>query len=176
MESPLEPTTASPALHQYLTDSLRRSAEELALPRDEAVVRYLGDLLARLAVRDDVRVETIAERLEAVRRAWEPGPGFEPVREVELRRQIGDLALYITGFVWERLHARAAQRRYIGLGRRAYRFVAEHHRAAGHPDAPLYRALARRFLRYTVLLMYLREVYVDAEPPAPSLPAALDGE
>lgn len=176
MEPDLKPAPLSPALQQYLIDALRRSAEELALPRDEGVVRYLGELVARLAVRDDVRVENIAERLEAIRQAWQPGPDFDPGREVELRRQIGDLALYITGFVWERLHARAAQRRYIRLGRRAYRFVAEHHRAAGHPDASLYRALAGRFLRYTVLLMYLREVYVDAEPSAPSLPAALDGE
>lgn len=171
---PLPPP--APTLHRYLTDAIERSADELGLPRDEAVVRYLGDLVARLAVRDDVRVEEIAERLDAIRTAWRPGDAFDPAREIDLRRQIGDLALYITGFVWERLHARAAQRRYIRLGRRAYRFVAEHHRAAGHPDAPLFRALAGRFLRYTVLLMYLREVYVDAEPSAPSLPAALDGE
>jgi hypothetical protein len=125
---------------------------------DEAA-GYLADLLTRYATPPS-RPGGLTEMLGAVQRAWEiDGSTFDPQREVDLRREIGDYTLFMTGFFWERVEAMSAQHHYARVGAAAYRFVAEHHRAAGRPDAGVYRALADDFMRYAVVLMYVREIF-----------------
>jgi len=57
-------------------------------------------------------------------------PHFNPEREVALRRHIGDYTLFMLGVFQERVERMASSRYYIDEGKRAYRFVAEHRRAA----------------------------------------------
>jgi hypothetical protein len=154
----------SRSLRDFFLLCVRRSLVDLALPEDDAEP-YLADMLARNAARSEFGLGGIADRLVEIHRVWQiDGPHFDPVREVELRREIGDYTLFMTGFLWERVEAMSAQHHYTRLGSSAYRFVAEHRRALGEPDAAVYRALSEGFMRYAVVLMYVREVYADVEP------------
>jgi hypothetical protein len=167
---------ASRSLRDYFLRCLHRSFGDLAVA-EEGAAPYLSDLLSRYALRPDFGLPGIADRLAEIHRAWQlEGPEFDPGREVVLRREIGDYTLFMTGFLWERVEAMAAQHHYTRLGSSAYRFVAEHHRAQGRTDAPVYRALADGFMRYAVVLMYLREVYADVEPARRPRSAAGEGE
>ena len=148
---------ASTSIDSFFQDCVRQSLDDLVLPVDEAA-GYLADLLARY-VTPPPRPGGITEMLADVQRAWQMGDtAFDPAREVELRREIGDYTLFMTGFFWERVEAMSAQHHYARLGAAAYRFVAEHHRAAGRPDAAVYRTLADDFMRHAVVLMYVREI------------------
>jgi len=157
----------STSLRDFFLLCVRRSLVDLALPEDDAVP-YLADMLARYAAQTQFGLEGIADRLVEIHRAWQiDSPDFDPSREVELRREIGDYTLFMTGFLWERVEAMSAQHHYTRLGSSAYRFVAEHRRALGQPDAAVYRGLSEGFMRYAVVLMYVREVYADVEPVRP---------
>ncbi len=150
---------------QHSFDDLGRSAHrEIAAP-------YLTDLLVRFAQTDSLTppaadgapLVSMADRIAELQRVWTlDSPQFDPGREIELCRQLGDYALFMSGFFWERVRAAATGRHYTRMGRRAYRIVAEYHRACGSADAPVFRALSQRFLRYAGLLTYMREVYVGA--------------
>jgi hypothetical protein len=158
---------ASPQVRQYYLDCVRLAVDELVLPGDAASERYLGSLLARYAFRIDVNPETVAGHLSTIQRCWRlDDPAFDPRREVSLRQDVGDAALFLTGFLWERMASRRARRYFIRVGRRAYRFLAEYHRGSGRPEAAaVFGALSRRFLRYRVLLMYIREAHLDVGEP-----------
>lgn len=159
---------APPLVREYYLDCVGRALDDLALPGDASVSSYLSDVLARYAFRIDVHPESVARHLVEIQRCWQiDGPAFDPRREVTLRRDVADSALFLTGFLWERVATRRARRHFIRMGRDAYRFVAEYHRAAGHPEAVVFGKLSRRFLRYSVLLMYVREVYLDVDPGRP---------
>ena len=149
---------ASTSLESFFQGCVRQSLDDLVLPVDEAA-SYLADLLTRYAVPPS-RPGGLTEMLGDVHRAWQmEDPAFDPEHEVELRREIGDYTLFMTGFFWERVEAMSAQHHYARLGAAAYRFVAEHHRAAGRADAGVYFALANDFMRHAVVLMYVREIF-----------------
>ena len=152
-------------VRQYYLDCIDQALDDLGVPRDPMLAAYLGDVLARYAFRIDVQPASVAETLAAIRRCWQvDGDAFDPGREVTLRREVGDAVLFLTGFLWERVASRRARRHLVRTGRDAYRFLAEYHRAAGNPgQALVFRTLSRRFARYSVLLMYVREVYLDVD-------------
>ncbi len=150
----------SDPLDEYFESLVRRSLTDLQVP-DDGAGDYLVGALARAAGLP--RPASVAERLADIQRAWDPGVGsFDPRREVTLRRELGDHALVMTGFFWDALRERGTTRHHTRLGREAYRFVAEYHRALGDAEAALFRTLADRFTLYAGVLTYLREVYVAA--------------
>lgn len=165
---------ASPAaaitLGELFGQTVRLALADLDL-YDEATVEYLTDLLTRFTVTQELfptgssgaRLDTTGEVLREIQRSWQlEGPGFDPEREIALRRHLGDTTLFITGFFWERPRGAAMKRHYIRLGRWAYRFLADHERARESPRAKLYRRLSDHFESYAGALTYLREVYLDA--------------
>ena len=167
MEGLIVPT----GIKELFSWTVRLTCEELGLP-DDSVSDYLADLLTRFACTDELwprnangaPMHGLVDRLAEIQRAWEfDTPHFNPERELELRRGIGDYTLFLSGFFWESVCARSAARHYVRQGRRAYRFVAEHHRALGQPEAQIFRALALRFETYAAALSYLRDVHLGAE-------------
>ena len=152
-------------VREYYLDCIDQALDDLGVPRDPLLSAYLGDILARYAFRIDVQPASVSETLAAIRRCWDiDGDAFDPGREVTLRREVGDAVLFLTGFAWERVASRRARRHLVRTGRDAYRFLAEYHRAADNPRQGLvFRALSRRFARYSVVLMYVREVYLDVD-------------
>ena len=106
-----------------------------------------------------------------IQRAWDAdSPHFNPVRERELRRHIGDYTLFMIGLFRERVEHLSATGYYIREGQRSYRFVSEHDRADARPEARLFRALADRFEGYASALTYMRKVYFRPEHGTPDLP------
>jgi hypothetical protein len=159
-------------LPRFFERVTRRSFHDLALD-DPPVMRYLADLLTRFArtealyaVRDlpGRRLDTVADSLLAIQRAWEwESPDFKPEVEQTLRRHIGDYTLFMMGVFREHVERLAVTAYYVHEGRRAYRFVAETARADGRTDAPLYRRLSDRFEHYAGALSYARKVYLRSE-------------
>src|SRR5262245_5141145 len=141
-------------------------------------MRYLADLLTRFARTEALysvrelpthRLETVADSLRAIQRAWDwETRDFNPESERALRRHIGDYTLFMTGVFREYVERLAVTGYYEHEGRRAYRFVSETARVGGRPDGPLFRRLSDRFEQYAGALSYTRKVYFRSEqwPPA----------
>jgi hypothetical protein len=154
-------------LRRFFDRAVRAAFADLSLSHDPAAP-YLADLLARFARVEQLhprgvavpRLETVADMLLEIGAAWQSdAPGFSPGREVDVRRHIGDYTLFMTGVFRERVERVASTGYYVDQGRRAYRFVSEHDRAALRPGAPMFRRLADRFEHYAGALDYARRVY-----------------
>lgn len=152
-------------------EALKASFGDLDIS-DRGTTDYLADLLARFVVAGDlwplgvtgVRIESPADRVAEIQRSWQlDGGHFDPQREVELRRGIGDYTLFMTGFFWERVKSESATRHFVREGKRAYRFVAECHRAQGRPEAMRFATLSARFETCAAVLSYMRDVHLGAE-------------
>jgi hypothetical protein len=158
-------------VRDFFAATVRQCFDDLDLP-DDGVADYLTGLLERFIRADAMhpagatgaRLVSLADRLAEVQRAWTlDGPHFDPLREVEIRRDLADYALVMYGFFWEHVRDRSAQRHHARQGCRSYRFVAEYHRARGEQQARVYAALAARFDTYAALLSYLRDVHLGAD-------------
>jgi hypothetical protein len=163
----------------------RQAFGDLGL-HDEPAARYLTDLLTRFARTEALmtlqtlpprRVETVADALTEIQRAWQwPSSDFDPGRERTARRHIGDFALFMTGIFRDHVERLAVTSYYHREGARAYRFVSELARAAQEPAAPLYRRLADEFERYAGALAYMQKVYFSgADLPWHAMGARLSG-
>ena len=162
----------SELLPRFFDRVTRRAFGDLALD-DPPAARYLADLLARFARAEALyavqaatarRLDTVADSLLAIQRAWDvAAPEFNPGEERALRRHIGDYTLFMTGIFRDHVERLAVTGYYQDEGRRAYRFVSEAARAGGQPDAPLFRRLSDRFEQYAGALSYARKVYFRAE-------------
>ena len=162
---------AGAGVTEFFGPRVQNCLADLDLP-DGGTAQYLTELLARFTSASELTPlgpegstrDGIAESLRAMQESWDlDGPGFDPGRELALRRQLGDYALFTSGFFWERARADAIRRHLTRSGRWAYRFLAAHHRAAGRPEARTYRLLSRGFDRYAGALTYLREIYLESE-------------
>ncbi len=162
-------------LQRFFENAVRRSLADLAR-REDPAAEYLSDLLTRFARSENLyprgrvveRLETVAEMLMDIREVWDDqSPHFQPEYEVALRRHIGDYTLFMTGIFQERIERISASRYYIGQGKRAYRFVAEHRRVGGESRARLYRRLADQFETYVGVLDYARKVHFRSHPDHP---------
>lgn len=171
--------SASPTLRRFFDRVVRRTFGDLAL-RDDPAADYLSDLLNRFTRTENLypasslptqRLESVAELLLEIQRAWDlESPHFNPLRERELRRHIGDYALFMTGLFRERVERLAVTGYYIREGQRSYRFVSEHDRAGARPQARIFRILADHFEAYASALTYMRKVYFRPEHGPPDLP------
>lgn len=161
-----------PSLKRFFDRLIRLSFVDLGL-RDEAVAEHLSALLTRFARTEQLhalrgahgqRLETIAELLIEIQRAWDfHAPDFDPFRERTIRQHIGDYTLFMTGLFREHVERGATVGYYIQEGKRAYRLVSEIDRSALRPEAPLFSTLADRFERYAGALNYLRKVHLRPE-------------
>lgn len=156
-------------LRRFFEGAIRASFADLA-GRDDPAAPYLADLLTRFARTEHLfprgttvpRLETVADMLVEIQGAWQAST-FQPEREVSVRRHIGDFTLFMTGIFRERVDRMASAPYYIHEGKRAYRFVSEHARAAAS-GAPPFQRLAERFENYARTLDYARRVHFHAAP------------
>lgn len=165
-------------LRRFFDRALGAGFRDLALPDDPAI-EYLAELLTRFARIENLyprglaaaRLETVVDMLLDAQAAWQPGPDFQPEREIVVRRHIGDYTLFMTGIFPECVERTAGTGYYVAQGKQAYRFVSEHERtsprAGTRAGAPLYRRLADRFESYSGALDYARRVYFGDHPSHP---------
>lgn len=159
-------------LRGFFDRAIRASFADLAL-RDDPAATYLADLLTRFARTENLfprgttvpRLETVVDMLLEIQGAWEDDRAhFQPERELNVRRHIGDFTLFMTGLFRERVERMASAGYYILEGKRAYRFVSEHARASSRGETPPFRLLAERFENYARALDYARRVHFFDAP------------
>jgi hypothetical protein len=173
-------------LSRFFGRAARAAYGELGL-RDDAVVGYVADLLARFA-RTDVlyrlrdpagrRLDTVVEMLLELARpeAWPAGvERVHPDREREIRRHVGDYALFMSGLFPEHVARRGGLGYYHEQGRRAYAAVFEHDRARYRAGAALFGALAADFPRHAGALTYMRQVHFRRHAAVDRLLSTFDG-
>jgi hypothetical protein len=162
-------------LRRFFDRAIRASFRDLALDGDPACP-YLADLLVRFARAENLhphalvlpRLESVVDMMLEIQAVWQiETPDFRPEHEVNVRRHIGDYTLFMTGVFPERVQREATTSFYIAQGKRAYRFVAEHARAAGPGGAPPFGRLAERFEGYAGALDYARRVHFRDAPAHP---------
>ncbi len=171
-------------LSRFFRDVTRQTYGELGI-HDETLVGYVSDLLTRFArseglyrLRDAAGrpLDTIVDMLlELARPVWRER-GVErthPEREREIRRHIGDYALFMSGLFPEHVARRGGLAYYHEQGRRAYGAVFEHDRARYRPGAALFAALAAEFPRHAGALTYMRKVRFRRPPDTPPTPGVV---
>jgi hypothetical protein len=102
----MERMNAPRTLRPFFDLAVRRTFDDLTI-RDEVAAEYVADLLTRFARTEHLypisaatgaRLESVAELLLEVQRVWDlESQHFDPAQERELRRQIGDYTLFMTG-------------------------------------------------------------------------------
>jgi hypothetical protein len=162
-------------LRRFFDRVIRASFHDLALDGDPAGP-YLADLLTRFARTEHLhpraltlpRLETVVDMMLEIQAAWELDRAeFRPEHEVDVRRHIGDYALFMMGIFPERVRREATTEFYISQGQRAYRFLSEHARASSRGGSAPYRRLAERFESYAGALDYARRVHFHDAPRLP---------
>lgn len=171
-------------LSRFFRDVTRQTYGELGI-HEESLVGYVSDLLTRFArseglyrLRDSAGrpLDTIVEMLiELTRPMWQEGgaPRVHPEREREIRRHIGDYALFMSGLFPEHVARRGGLAYYHEQGRRAYGAVFEHDRARFRPGAALFAALAAEFPRHAGALTYMRQVHFRRPQAPPGAPGTV---
>ena len=139
---------------------------------DREIVVYIVDMLARFARTDQLyrirdargqRLEGIAEMLIEAGRGWGDQQDYVFDRELEVRRHIGDYALFTSGLFRAWVEGRGLLDYYLEQGRAAYRGAGELAQMAMVPQAGLLGALGEGFEHLAGGLDYVRKVYMRPE-------------
>jgi len=167
-----------PGLARFFDRVVRLALGDLRLG-GEVVGGYLAALLTRFArtealyaVRDGTgrACDSVTALLLEAERAWDfTAPDADPFRERRIRQHVGDYALFMTGLFREHVERRAGASFYVRQGQRAYEAVAAWERAALHPEARLFAALAAGFEGYAGALGYMQRTYFGPADAPPAL-------
>ena len=139
---------------------------------DREVVQYVVDLLARFARVDQLyrvrdargqRLETIAEMLVELGRDRQPQGRWSFDRDMEIRRHVGDYALFTSGLFRPWVERQDLVEYYFEQGRQAYRALAEMAELSYAAEGKLFRALGEEFEHLSGALDYVRKVYMRPE-------------
>src|SRR3989304_2897033 len=119
-------------------------------PRDAPPADYVSALLTRFARTETLypagalpgqRLESVVDLLLEIRRAWDAdSPHFNPVRERELRRHIGDYTLFMIGLFRERVEHLSSTLLFSREGLFVYCLLYQHKRMFSCREARLFRA------------------------------------
>ena len=139
---------------------------------DREVVQYIVDMLVRFAQADQLyrvrdargqRIETIAEMLVELGRDRQSQRRWSFDREAEIRRHVGDYALFTSGLFRAWVERQGLGEYYFEQGRQAYRAVAEMAELSFAAEGQLFRALGEEFEHLSGALDYVRKVYMRPE-------------
>lgn len=143
----------------------RRSFWDLAI-KEHWVSEYIADVLTNFARTENLyplrnekgeRLETLSEALLEANLLTLRGGNLH--REREIRKHIGDFALFMAGIFPEYVQKRSLMGYYLSEGARAYWSVWELDRALLRPGARLFEELAKRFELYVGALNYMRKTF-----------------
>jgi len=152
-------------VRQFFQWATRRSFWDLHL-KETWVSDYIADVLTNFTRTENLypvrnekgeRLETISEVLLEANLLTLQGGSLH--RERELRKHIGDFALFMAGIFPEYIEKRSLMSYYLSEGAKAYWSVWELDRALLRPGARLFEELARRFEVYVGALNYMRKTF-----------------
>ena len=139
---------------------------------DREVVEYVVDLLTSFARTDqlyrirDLRgqpLETVAEMLVELGRQRQPERRWSFDREMDIRRHVGDYALFTSGLFRTWVERQGLGGYYLEQGRRAYGAAAELAQLGFVSQARLFGALEEQFEHLSGGLDYVHKVYMRPE-------------
>ena len=139
---------------------------------DREVGQYIVNLLARFARVDQLyrvcdargqRLETIAEMLVELGRDRQEQRRCSFDRDMEIRRHVGDYALFTSGLFRPWVERQELVEYYFEQGRQAYRTLAEMAELSYAAEGKLFRTLGEGFEHLSGALDYVRKVYMRPE-------------
>jgi len=153
---------AGEGLRDFFLRLTWRAFEDLGL-RESEVARYLAGVLAEFSRADrlyrirDLRGRPLDSLVEML--LWVQLSPLGEEREGELRRYMGDYALFMSGIFREWVQRHAVLDLYLQEGRRSYERAREAYRRLLKPGSLLLGELARGFEQYADALDYLKRAY-----------------
>jgi hypothetical protein len=157
-------------LQAFFLNTVRQSFWQLGLC-DNAVVRYVADVLAEFARADKLypirtakgkKVESVVEMLAA--KAGAAGDERDLLQERSLRKYVGDYTLFMSGMFRSHVAGRGFLDYYIAEGSRSYWTVSELDLSLYRTGFTLYQELSRKFEYYSGALDFTRKAYFAPEP------------
>ncbi len=139
---------------------------------DREVVEYVVDLLTSFAHTDQLYrirnlrgqpLETIAEILVELGRQRQPEQRWSFDREMDIRRHVGDYALFTSGLFRTSVERQGLGGYYLEQGKNAYGAAAELAQLGFASQARLFSALEEQFEHLSGGLDYVRKVYMRPE-------------
>ena len=166
----MEKRPTSPRLHEFFLAMARRSFAELGLS-DEPVVGYVAALMTEFArsdrlypVRSDNgnAVDSIVRVLLETPR--QPHDQRSLVRAREVRKYVGDYALFMTGLFRAHVERTGTLDYYLEEGRRSYWAVSEFDLSLYRTGFLFFQQLSKNFEFYSGALDYMRKAYFTPTP------------
>ena len=163
----LEPI-APEGLRRFFADMVRPSFATLGLGAGETAA-YVIDLMARFARSDQLYrvrdsrgkpLESVTDLLLELMEHWTGEQPYRIDRELELRRHVGDYALFMSGLFRTHVEHHGYLNHYLGQGGANYLAVGERLQMMGERQAALFHDLARDFEVVSGALDYMRKVYM----------------
>jgi hypothetical protein len=167
----MEKTIVHDRLQPFFLECARRSFHELGL-HDPPIIEYVANVLTTFARTDQLyrlqtpngkRLDSIVEMLST---ALTPaGDARLPVqRERELRKYVGDYALFMSGLFRTTINRRGVLDYYFQEGQRSYWKVSELDLALYQTGFLLFQELSKNFEYYSGALDYMRKAYFTPMP------------
>jgi len=158
------------SLKNFFTNLVKRAFYDLGMNKDPGVTSYVIDVLVDFAhterlykIRDaqGKRLETIVDML--LETEGEFSENY--LLEREIRKHIGDFALFMTGIFRDYLRKAAFLNYYIHEGTRSYLLVFESDLKAGRRNSFIFKELSSEFEFYSGALDYMKKVYFYSGSP-----------
>jgi len=152
-------------VREFFLWSVRRSFWDLNL-KEPQISEYVAEVLTNFVRIENLYpltnqrgepLETIAEMLLEANMITLSGGSL--YKEREIRKHIGDYALFMSGLFPEYVKRRSLWTYYLQQGALAYFQVSELNRALLRPGVGLFEELAKRFEFYVGALNYMRKAF-----------------
>lgn len=157
-------------LQPFFLECARRSFHELGL-HDPPIIDYVANVLTTFARSDQLyrlqtlngkRLDSIVEMLTVL---TPEGDTRLPVqRERELRKYVGDYALFMSGLFRTTIDRRGVLEYYFQEGQRSYWKVSELDVSLYQTGFLLFQELSKNFEYYSGALDYMRKAYFTPAP------------
>ena len=158
----------SGGLARFFADLVRRSFADLGLGTGETA-SYVVDLLVRFArsdglyrIRDNAGrpLDTVSGMLRESLQQWTSEQTYILDRDLELRRHVGDFALFMSGIFRSHVERGGYLGLYLEEGEASYRAVGERLQMTGQRQGVLFGEMGAAFAMLSGALDYMRKVYM----------------
>jgi hypothetical protein len=156
------------SLKAFFGKLVRMSFYDLGIEKDTQTASYLTDVLADFAETERLyrirnsegrKIETVVEMILET----QIGSDETCNHERELRKYVGDLTLFMTGFFRDYAIRGSYLRYYINEGTRSYFLVSKFDIETGKGNPIMFSRLSNDFEFYSGALDYMRKVYFQTE-------------
>jgi hypothetical protein len=167
----MEKMIAPDRLQPFFLECARRSFHELGL-HDPPIIEYVANVLTTFARADQLyqlrapngkRLESVVEILSTTLASAGESP-LPAQRERELRKYVGDYALFMSGLFRTAIDRRGVLDYYFQEGQRSYWKVSELDLALYQTGFLLFQELSKNFEYYSGALDYMRKAYFTPRP------------